>query len=122
MPIRPASSSAKAEALRVIAARNPVRVFFQISSESQRAAATRIELKLQQQVVGSSPILVPGIERVAVSVSDNQVRFANSEDGPAAAAVARLISDMMGGKPVRPVKISAANVSSGTLEFWMATS
>ncbi len=112
-----ASPTAKAAAVSVINSQ-PLRVFFHIGDEAQRTRAREIELALERVQVGQAAVIVPGIQRVAVAPSRNELRYANASDGAAAQTVANSLQDLLGA-PVALKPINA-HVSPGILEFWMA--
>ena len=109
------------------AVKNPVRLFIQISDESQRAALHELRRNLAGNgadlTLDGRPIIIPGIELVAPQ-KESQLRCLKTVDCAAAPAMAALIARTLG-VPVRPLDISRRwnadpTVRAGTYELWLA--
>lgn len=113
---RTAAKEVIAEAAALRSAASP-RVFFHIGAEDQRPAARTLELKLEALRVAGSPIIVPGIEKVANVPRQSELRYANAADAEQAQQLAALLGAL--GVFVQVKRIEATNVAPHSFEVWL---
>lgn len=100
----------------------PVRVFVQISDETDRPAAAGVASWLQ-----SKGYLVPGIQHVTSGPSQSQIRYANSADSDNAKALSEMLNGQYSHLKVSATSIAPYAVSRGltvpsrVLELWLSS-
>jgi hypothetical protein len=102
-----------------------IRLFMQISDESQRAPARQLSQQLDGSTFEGRRISVQGIELVPQR-GDNSLRCLKQQDCQQAAALAALINSRLASPSVTPRDLSqrfqnARNVAGGTYELWFGS-
>lgn len=101
------------------------RVFIHIASEDQRPTAGRLREAIQQfkAAIDGRLVIAPGVERVAHSPSEIELRYLKAGDGPEATELASQIDGLLSGQMVVVKNFSGpydANpkVKRRTYELW----
>jgi hypothetical protein len=102
---------------------NTTRIFIQVASAAEAPAAQVIRARLNKARYGTGPIVAPGVETVANTLPQPELRCLKVADCQKAQDQATFLGVIMGGKPPAIRNFSKkyeadANVKAGTYELW----
>lgn len=105
------------------ASANTTRIFIQVATETDKPAAEAIRARLNKARYGAGPIAAPGVQTVANTLGQPELRCLKTADCKKAKDLATFLGVILGGKPPAIRDFSArydanASVKAGTYELW----